>query len=99
MYHPCKLLTAKPLVNPSGGSNFRLLLLLPLPQLHPWVRHFNQAGSLPLRCHKGEHFREIPVDKPFYVSMDVQLSNETKLAANIILHDQRGQVYLQVFGA
>ncbi len=64
-----------------------------------WVRHFNQAGSLPLRCQEGEHFREITVDKPFYVSMDVQFSNETKLIANITSHDQQGQVYSRVFGA
>lgn len=64
-----------------------------------WVRHFCQAGSLPLRCQKGEHFQAIPAGETFYVSMEVQSSTDTKLIANIISHDMQGQVYSRVFGA
>jgi NAD(P)-dependent dehydrogenase (short-subunit alcohol dehydrogenase family)/1-acyl-sn-glycerol-3-phosphate acyltransferase len=64
-----------------------------------WVRHFFKAGSLPLRCQKGEHFLAVPEGETFYVSMEVQSSTDTKLIANITSHDHQGQIYSRVFGA
>jgi NAD(P)-dependent dehydrogenase (short-subunit alcohol dehydrogenase family) len=64
-----------------------------------WVRYFYDAGSLPLKCQKGEHYQDIPYETAFYASMEVQSSSNTKLTADIILHDEKGQIYLQVFGA
>jgi NAD(P)-dependent dehydrogenase (short-subunit alcohol dehydrogenase family) len=64
-----------------------------------WVRSFYQAASLPLSCKRGEHFQDIPLNKNFYVSMEVQSSSETKLVANIISHDQEGKIYSRVFGS
>jgi NAD(P)-dependent dehydrogenase (short-subunit alcohol dehydrogenase family) len=64
-----------------------------------WVRHFYQAGSLPLRCLRSEHFQAILEGETFYVSMEVQSSTDTKLVANIISHDSHGQVYSRTFGA
>lgn len=63
-----------------------------------WVRHFFQAGSLPLRCQKGEHFQTIPDGQTFYVSVEIQSSTDTKLIANLISHDSHGQVYSRLFG-
>jgi len=64
-----------------------------------WVRHFYQAGSLPLRCLRAEHFQAIPNGETFYVSMEVQSSTDSKLVANIISHDSQGLVYSRVFDA
>ena len=64
-----------------------------------WVRHYFKAGSLPLRCQKGEYFQVIPEGETFYVSLAVQSSTDTKLVANITSHDNRGQVYSRVLGA
>ena len=66
-----------------------------------WVRRFYQAGSLPTKCQKVEHFQNIPFnsEKTLYVSMEVQSSSETKLVANIISHDEEGNIYSRVFGS
>jgi hypothetical protein len=78
--------------NPSGlDSAFQCMLI--------WVKQFYDAGSLPSKCQKGEHYQDIPLGKIFYVSMEVQFSSENKLIANISLHDRKGSIYSQVFGA
>ncbi|MEM6401569.1 MAG: SDR family NAD(P)-dependent oxidoreductase [Cyanobacteria bacterium P01_D01_bin.116] len=64
-----------------------------------WVRYFYDAASLPLICQKGEHYQDVPYEKTFYASMEVQSSRNTKLAADIIVHDEKGQIYSRVFGA
>jgi NAD(P)-dependent dehydrogenase (short-subunit alcohol dehydrogenase family)/1-acyl-sn-glycerol-3-phosphate acyltransferase len=64
-----------------------------------WVRHFYQAASLPLSCQKGEIFQAIADGETFYVSMEVESSTDTKLVANIMSHDNRGQVFSRVLGA
>lgn len=64
-----------------------------------WVRHFYDAGSLPLRCQHGEHYQDIPAGKTFYVSMEVTSSKDTKLVTDIISHDRNGKIYWRVFGA
>ncbi len=61
-----------------------------------WVRHFYEAGGLPLRATLVEHFRTIPLDELFYVSMSMQESNESKLIANITIHDKNGAIYTRV---
>lgn len=64
-----------------------------------WVRQFYRAGSLPLRCRKAEHFKNIPFDTSFYVSMEVESHRETQLIANITSYDLQGQVYSRILGA
>ncbi|MDJ0593043.1 MAG: SDR family NAD(P)-dependent oxidoreductase [Pleurocapsa sp. MO_226.B13] len=64
-----------------------------------WVRYFYQAASLPSNCQKGEHFQDIPLEKIFYVSMEVKINTNTKLIADISLHDEKGNIYSRVIGA
>ena len=64
-----------------------------------WVRHHFNAGSLPTKATLGEHFAMIPQGKKFYVSLDVKSSNESQLVADIISHDENGNVYTRVEGA
>jgi NAD(P)-dependent dehydrogenase (short-subunit alcohol dehydrogenase family)/1-acyl-sn-glycerol-3-phosphate acyltransferase len=64
-----------------------------------WVRQFYQAGSLPLRCERGELFQPVPEGETLYVSLDIQSSTDTKLVANITSHDSEGRMYSQVLGA
>ncbi len=82
------LLTLDPI---AADAQFQCMLV--------WVRHFYQAGSLPLRCQRGEYFQAIPDGETFYVSIEVQSSTDTKSVANIISHDSQGQVYSRVFGS
>jgi polyketide-type polyunsaturated fatty acid synthase PfaA len=64
-----------------------------------WARHFYQAASLPLKCDRGESFQIMDFGKTYYVSMDVNFCNGTKLIANITTHDSQGKVYLRIMGA
>ncbi|NJR58003.1 MAG: SDR family NAD(P)-dependent oxidoreductase [Cyanobacteria bacterium CRU_2_1] len=64
-----------------------------------WVRYFYQAASLPLQFQRGEHFRAVPIGETFYLSLAVNSSSETKLIADLTVHDRHGNVYSQVFGA
>ncbi len=63
-----------------------------------WVRQIYQAGSLPLRAALIEQFRTIPDGEPFYVSMEVQSSNASKLVVNAAAHDEQGRLYVRVEG-
>jgi hypothetical protein len=64
-----------------------------------WSRHFYEAGSLPLKIQKIEHYRTIPFNETFYASMEVQNSSETGLVATVIAHDARGEIYTRIEGA
>jgi hypothetical protein len=64
-----------------------------------WVRHFHQAGSLPLRADTIEYFRPVTPGGQFWVSMDVQQSTESKLVAEVTTHDDQGIVAMRVTGA
>ena len=64
-----------------------------------WVRKFYDSGSLPSNCQKGEYYQDIPLGKIFYASMEVKSNSNTKLIANIYLHDKNGNIYSQVFEA
>ncbi|OQY45094.1 MAG: hypothetical protein B6242_11270 [Anaerolineaceae bacterium 4572_78] len=64
-----------------------------------WARYFHQAGSLPLFMAKGEQYRKAIPGQVVYVTMDVQASSDSKLVADMYVHDKDGFVYSQVFGA
>lgn len=83
----------------SGGTFNAIAADIQLQSMLIWVRHFYNAGSLPLRCQYSEHFRDIPEETIFYVSLEVQSHSNTKLVAKVISHDLEGNVYSQVFGA
>lgn len=64
-----------------------------------WVRNYYKAASLPLRCQRGEYFQRVPTGQIFYVTLEVVMSNPTKLVADIAFHDREGKVYSRIFGA
>jgi hypothetical protein len=64
-----------------------------------WVRQNRNLGSLPLKFWKMVNYRSIPQDQDFYISVDVDSTTETNLKANVILHDEAGQIYSQALGA
>jgi Polyketide synthase dehydratase len=61
-----------------------------------WVRHFYQSGSLPLQVNQIQHFKSIPCDRTFYVSLVIQSRNDNQVIANAIAFDKQGEVYLQI---
>ncbi len=70
-----------------------------LQALLVWVRHFYDAGSLPLKIQKGEFYQKIPFGKPYYISLDVISDSNSKLVADIVAHNERGDVFSKITGA
>lgn len=62
------------------------------------ARRLRSAASLPLACRRGEQYRPLSFDQPFFVTMLLRSNNEHELSADLVAHDAAGQVYLQVFG-
>ncbi|MEQ8970428.1 MAG: SDR family NAD(P)-dependent oxidoreductase [Coleofasciculus sp. C1-SOL-03] len=61
-----------------------------------WVRHYYDAGSLPLQVQRLEQFKAIPFEQDFYVSLTVHSSRENQAIASATASDSRGQVYLRI---
>jgi NAD(P)-dependent dehydrogenase (short-subunit alcohol dehydrogenase family) len=64
-----------------------------------WVWRFHHSGSLPLKTETLEHFRKVPFETPFYLSMSVNRDSATVLSANLFLHDEEGLMYARMSGA
>ena len=64
-----------------------------------WVWSFHHSGSLPLKTETLEHFRKVPFETPFYLSMSVNRDSATVLSANLFLHDEEGLMYARMSGA
>jgi NAD(P)-dependent dehydrogenase (short-subunit alcohol dehydrogenase family) len=61
-----------------------------------YVKHFFNAGSLPLRAGAGEHYGDVRWGQKFYVTLSIVNATDTKLVAAIRLHDADGRVYMTV---
>jgi hypothetical protein len=64
-----------------------------------WTRYAYDSSSLPSRIAIAEHFKPLPFEETYYVSIDVQSSNPRRLTANIAVHDVRGVMYMRCLGA
>ena len=64
-----------------------------------WVRRHRDAGSLPSKVATLEHGCSIPVDRAFYVSLEVRDNGRTSLVADVTAHDEAGTVYCRMLGA
>jgi len=64
-----------------------------------WAWRFHQSGSLPLKTETFEHFRKVPFETRFYLSMSVNKNSATALSANLFLHDEEGLMYASMTGA
>ena len=64
-----------------------------------WVRRHRDAGSLPSKVATLEHFRSVPTDRSFYVSLEIRKNGRTSLVADVAAHDEAGEVYGRMLGA
>jgi len=64
-----------------------------------WVREHRHLGSLPLKFLKVANYKMIPPLKDFYISLDVESTSETNMKADVVIHDQNGNIYSRAFGA
>lgn len=61
-----------------------------------WARYYSNGSGLPSYCQYGEHYRDIPAGKTFYISLEVQSQTKTKLVANVISYDREGKIYTHI---
>jgi NAD(P)-dependent dehydrogenase (short-subunit alcohol dehydrogenase family) len=91
-----------PLVSPTRQGQFPVQTFNPYQAdiqfqcLLIWVRHFYHSGSLPLRADAIIYFRSLLPGQEFFVSMDVLSSNESKMVADVHVHDRAGLLYMRV---
>jgi len=64
-----------------------------------WARQFKEAGALPTRFGRYEHYREVPAGETFYLSLDINEATNTRVNGTITLHDQEGRIYSRLIDA
>ena len=64
-----------------------------------WARQFKEAGALPTRFGRCEHFREIPSGQTFYLSLDIAEATNSRVNGTVTLHDEEGRVYSRLIDA
>ena len=70
-----------------------------LQSLLVWANHTHGYGGLPLSIRAGEQYRRMRFGKKLYASLSVQSSSTRHLVANVVVHDEFGDVYSRVIGA
>jgi len=64
-----------------------------------WLQHFHQSVCLPASQERFEHFADIPLGEPFYVSCEIKSKAATSIVVDIITHNLQGQIYSRMLGA
>ena len=64
-----------------------------------WVRKFMDAGALPSKAAKAIHYDNVPLEKKFYVTLNINNKGQSSISADIYTHDENGKVYTSVNGA
>jgi acyl transferase domain-containing protein/acyl carrier protein len=64
-----------------------------------WTQHFHQVGCLPSEIENFEQFAPVPFGETFYVTCEIKSKTESYVVADVITHNQKGQVYNRMKGA
>ncbi|MFM6105547.1 MAG: SDR family NAD(P)-dependent oxidoreductase [Sphaerospermopsis kisseleviana] len=64
-----------------------------------WTQHFHQIGCLPSEILNFEQFAPVPFGETFYVTCEVKSKTELNVVADVITHNQQGQIYNRMIGA
>ncbi|MEB3146682.1 MAG: SDR family NAD(P)-dependent oxidoreductase [Cylindrospermopsis raciborskii 1523720] len=64
-----------------------------------WTQHFHQVGCLPSEIENFEQFVPVPFGETFYVTCEIKSKTESYVVADVITHNQKGQVYNRMNGA
>ncbi len=60
-----------------------------------WSQYKVQAPCLPSSLKKLEQFHEVPFGKRFYVSLEVVKATDSSVVGNILVQDEKGELYLR----
>jgi acyl transferase domain-containing protein len=72
---------------------------LQLQAMLVYLQYFYQEGALPAQLQHFEQFRYLPFNQDFYISMEVRSKEDTLMIADIVSHDEQGQIYTRLIGA
>lgn len=64
-----------------------------------WTQYFYQEACLPSAIQYVEQFAPIPFEETFYISGELKSKTESSVVANLIIHNQKGEVYAHMVGA
>ncbi|WP_299404361.1 SDR family NAD(P)-dependent oxidoreductase [Acaryochloris sp. IP29b_bin.148] len=64
-----------------------------------WTQRFCEQGCLPAEIRQYEQFRSIPFDQDFYVFCRIKSQTGTAVVADVIAHDQYGNIYNRMLDA
>ncbi|MEL6931090.1 MAG: hypothetical protein AAFO95_21080, partial [Cyanobacteria bacterium J06600_6] len=83
----------------SWNSNTKQSILadIAMQSILVWLQYFHQTSALPFYTEKMEFFQQETLPKSFYISTKILSFNDSKLAANVISHDEQGNIYYQAF--
>jgi len=71
-------------------------------QIHSlWIctQHFHQVRCLPAEISRFEQFAMIPFNQTFYVTCEIKSKTEANIVADVIVYNNRGEIYNQMFDA
>jgi hypothetical protein len=63
-----------------------------------WAQYFYQAPCLPSSLRRLDQFKPIPFGVPCRVTMEVESQTSSSVVGNIIVQDERGEVYMRLDG-
>jgi len=63
-----------------------------------WAQYFYDAPCLPSSLRRLDQFKPIPFGVPCTVTMEVESQSSTAVVGNIIVQDERGEVYMRLDG-
>lgn len=61
-----------------------------------WMRNTTKKTVLPLSIARVDQFRALEFGVPYYASIDIIASSPSRLVSNLIVHDERGVIYLRL---
>jgi hypothetical protein len=70
-----------------------------LQSLLVWAKRVHGVVGLPLRIQKGEQFRKTHFDEVTYATLNVRSVSEHNLVADVLVHDEAGNLCSKVTGA
>ncbi len=70
-----------------------------LQSLLIWAKKMRGVVGLPLRIQKGEQFRQVQFGEVAYATLTVQSVTDHSLVADVIVHDEEGDLCSRVTGA
>ncbi len=71
---------------------------IPMQSPAIWIKYFCDSNSLPGMSQTSARYRDLPLDRPFYASCEIERETDTKAVNDIYIHDAEGVLYSKMLG-